>query len=223
MFYNKLRYSNRKTSFLARARLISVRGYGCGKRGTCMRKEFREAIEDSPIIAAVKSEEGLEKCLTCDSHVIFILYGDICNIARIVEKIKNAGKIAMVHLDLIAGLSAREIAVDFIRQYTKADGIITTKPQLIKRAKELSLYTVLRFFVIDSMAYDNIEKQLCSVKPDLIEILPALMPKVVAKICALSAAPVITGGLIADKEDVMTMLEAGAVSVSSTDEQVWFL
>lgn len=188
-----------------------------------MKKEFKEAIEDSPIIAAIKSPEGLEKCLGCDSNVIFILYGDLCDIADIVEKIKSAGKIALVHIDLIAGLSAKEIAVDFIKKYTKADGIISTRPQLIKRAHELSLCTVMRFFVIDSMAYDNIERQLHSVRPDFIEILPALMPKVISRICKLSAVPVITGGLVADKEDVMSMLSAGAVSVSSTNEAVWFL
>ena len=116
-----------------------------------MKKEFKEAIEDSPIIAAIKDDEGLKKCLTSESRVIFILYGDICNIPDIVETVKSSGKIAMVHIDLIAGLSSKEIAVDFIQKYTKADGIITTKPALIKRAKELGLYTILRLFVIDSM------------------------------------------------------------------------
>ena len=188
-----------------------------------MKKEFKEAIEDSPIIAAIKDDEGLKKCLTSESRVIFILYGDICNIPDIVETVKSSGKIAMVHIDLIAGLSSKEIAVDFIQKYTKADGIITTKPALIKRAKELGLYTILRLFVIDSMAYDSIEKQLRSVKPDYIEILPALMPKVVSRICRLSKVPVITGGLISDKEDVVTMLNAGAVCISSTNPDVWFL
>lgn len=109
-----------------------------------MKKEFKEAIEDSPIIAAIKDDEGLKKCLTSESRVIFILYGDICNIPDIVETVKSSGKIAMVHIDLIAGLSSKEIAVDFIQKYTRADGIITTKPALIKRAKELGLYTILR-------------------------------------------------------------------------------
>ena len=133
-----------------------------------MKKEFKEAIEDSPIIAAIKDDEGLKKCLTSESRVIFILYGDICNIPDIVETVKSSGKIAMVHIDLIAGLSSKEIAVDFIQKYTRADGIITTKPALIKRAKELGLYTILRLFVIDSMAYSNIEHQLRTAKPDLI-------------------------------------------------------
>ena len=41
-----------------------------------MKKEFKEAIEDSPIIAAIKDDEGLKKCLTSESRVIFILYGE---------------------------------------------------------------------------------------------------------------------------------------------------
>ena len=85
------------------------------------------------------------------------------------------------------------------------------------------LSTILRFFVIDSMAYSSIEKQLRSVKPDYIEILPALMPKVVSRICRIFKVPVITGGLISDKEDVVSMLNAGAVCISSTNPDVWFL
>ena len=190
---------------------------------TTMKKEFREAIEDSPIIAAIKNDDGLEKCLSSESSVIFILYGDICSIADIVDKVKSSGKIAMVHIDLITGLSSKEIVVDFIKKYTKADGIITTKPTLIKRAKEIGLHTILRVFVIDSMAYSNIEHQLKTAKPDLIEVLPALMPKVLQKICKLSSVPVIAGGLVSDKEDVMSLLHAGVVSISSTNEKIWFL
>ena len=187
------------------------------------KKTFLNNIEESPIIAAVKDDNGLCKCLSSDVNTVFILYGDICTIPSIVKKVKDSGRIAMVHIDLIAGLSSKEIAVDFIQKYTKADGIITTKPALIKRAKELGLYTILRLFVIDSMAYSNIEHQLRTAKPDLIEVLPALMPKVLAKVCKLSTVPVIAGGLVSDKEDVMALLQAGVVSISSTNEKIWFL
>lgn len=188
-----------------------------------MNKEFREALEDSPIIAAIKDEDGLKKCLESDSRIVFILYGNICNIADIVKKVKDAGKLALVHLDLIVGLSSKEIAVDFIRKYTAADGIISTKPAIVRRAGELGLASILRVFVIDSMAYENIDKQVKSARPDVIEILPALMPKVVRKICRISQTPIIAGGLVADKEDVMLLLQAGVVSVSSTNQDIWFL
>ena len=188
-----------------------------------MKKEFKEALEDSPIIAAIKDDEGLKKCVTSDSRVIFILYGDILTIPDIVDTVKAAGKLAMVHIDLITGLSSKEIAVDFLKKYTKADGIITTKPNLIKRAKELDFHTILRVLLLDSMAYENIDRQVKSAKPDVIEVLPALMPKIVSKVCKLSPAPVIAGGLVSEKEDVMTLLQAGAISISSTNENVWFL
>ena len=98
-----------------------------------MKKEFREALEDSPVIAAIKDDAGLEKCLTCDSRIIFILYGDVITIPKIVDRVRSAGKIAMVHIDLIQGLSSREVAVDFIHTYTSADGIISTRAPLIQR------------------------------------------------------------------------------------------
>jgi glycerol-3-phosphate responsive antiterminator len=49
------------------------------------------------------------------------------------------------------------------------------------------------------------------------------MPKVVARICKLSNTPVIAGGLVSDREDVMELLDAGVMSVSSTNPAVWFL
>lgn len=188
-----------------------------------MKQAFFDALENSPVIAAAKDEDGLKRSLSCDSRIIFLLFGDILNIGDLVEQIKNAGKIALVHIDLIQGLSSKEIAVDFIKKYTRADGIISTKPALIKRAQKLELSTVLRFFVIDSLALSSIEKQLQTVKPDIIEVLPALIPKIISRICKMVSVPVIAGGLISDKEDIMAMLSAGAVSVSSTSENTWFL
>ena len=41
-----------------------------------MNKEFLDAIEANPIIAAVKDEQGLQNCLGREElTVIFILYG----------------------------------------------------------------------------------------------------------------------------------------------------
>lgn len=188
-----------------------------------MKKEFREALEDSPVIAAIKDDEGLKKCVTSDSRVIFILYGNILTLTDIIDTVKAAGKLAMVHIDLITGLSSKEIAVDFLKKYTKADGIITTKPNLIKHARELDFHTILRVFLLDSMAYENIDRQMKTAKPDVIEVLPALMPKIVCKVCKLLSIPVIAGGLVSEKEDVMTLLQAGAISISSTNEDMWFV
>lgn len=188
-----------------------------------MTKEFKDALENSPIITAVKDDDGLEKCLASESRIVFILYGDILTIPGIVRLVKESGKLAFVHIDLISGLHSREIAVDFIHKYTDADGIISTKAPLIARARELHMYTVMRFFVIDSMAFANLRRQITAVHPDVIEILPALMPKVVKKVVSFANRPVIAGGLVTDREDVLSVLDAGADCVSSTNPGVWFL
>lgn len=189
-----------------------------------MNQKFYDAVEESPVIAAVKDFEGLEKCCNIQEiRVVFILFGDVCNIGEIVNRIRKTGKIAMVHIDLITGLSSKEIAVDFIHKQTEASGIISTKPVMIRRAKELGLFTILRFFVIDSMAFENVSKQCNQVRPDFIEVLPGVMPKITKKLCKMSNVPVIAGGLVMDKEDVMSALSAGAISVSTTNQDVWFM
>ncbi len=189
-------------------------------------ESFYHIVEKNPIIAAVKDMDSLKKsCKMENIQIIFVLFGDICSIKDIVRMIKLHGKIAMVHMDLISGLSSKEAAVDFIHEQTEADGIISTKSFLVEYAKELSMYTVLRFFVMDSLALKyikNLENQV-KIMPDFIEVLPGVMPKVIQKICKESTIPMIAGGLIEDKEDVMGALKAGAVAVSTTNQSVWEL
>ncbi len=187
-----------------------------------MDQRFYDAMLASPVIAAVKDMAQLEDCLTLDNiQVVVLLFGDLCTIADVVAKAKDAGKVVLVHVDLISGLSSsQEIAVDFLQQNTRVDGIITTKPNFIRRARELKLFTVMRLFVIDSMALSGISK-LESVKPDFIEVLPGVMPKTIRKIAQTTRIPLLAGGLIADKEDVMAALGAGAMAVSATSREVW--
>ena len=51
--------------------------------------------------------------------------------------------------------------------------------------------------------------------------LPGVMPKVMRSITAFTPIPVLAGGLIASKEDILTALDADAIS--STDRAAWFL
>lgn len=187
-----------------------------------MNMEFFELMENNPVVAAVKDEKGLETACRCQNiRIVFILYGNLCNIVQIISQVKKAGKEAVVHVDLIDGLNGKEIVVEFIRSQTEADGIISTKPALIKKAGECGLYTVLRVFILDSMSLKNIPRQISAAGPDMLEVLPGLMPKIIQRIRRSVRIPVIAGGLISDREDVIGALSAGAVSVSSTNPAVW--
>lgn len=187
------------------------------------RKEFIEQVENNPIIAAIKDDQGLLRCLETDIGVIFVLYGDVCSIPKIVKRIKDEGKTVVVHVDLINGLASKEVSLDFIKNYTEADGIITTKPNLIKHAKDLGLNTVLRFFMLDSIALQNLEKQChTEVQPDIIEVLPGiLLPEFFEKVRRISRARIMASGLITNKTEVLNALNNGVISVSTTNQAIW--
>ena len=182
-----------------------------------------ELLEASPVIAAVKEEGGLKRCFESECQVVFILYGSILTIGEIVQHIKDHGKYAIVHADLTHGLSSKEIVVDFIKKNTNADGIISTKPFLVKRAMELGLFGIQRTFIIDSLAMSTTKKQIDTFRPDMIEIMPGVMPKVLEEIRNYTSIPIIAGGLISDKKDIMAAFRAGADAISTTREELWFM
>ena len=185
-----------------------------------MDQRLYEALQRNPIIAAVRDDGGLEACLQEDVQVVFVLYGDLCSISGIIGRIKTAGKLAIVHADLISGLSVKEISVDFLHHNTQADGIISTRANLIQRAKELQMMTILRVFLIDSMAYET-ALSAKNLRPDAIDILPGLMPGMIRKLHQATGLPVLTGGLITHKQEVLQALDAGALAISSTAPAVW--
>ena len=185
--------------------------------------KLEDVFASSPVITAVKDDAGLNHAMGRDCAIVFILYGNICNIGDIVETIKEHGKLAIVHVDLIVGLSFKEIAVDFIKENTRADGIISTKPMLVKRAKELGLIGGQRTFMIDSIALDNTKKQLATFRPDFMEIMPGVMPKVLRRVRENTSVLLVAGGLLSDKQDIMAAFQAGADAVSTTKEELWGL
>jgi glycerol-3-phosphate responsive antiterminator len=187
-------------------------------------EELLQNLESVPVIPAVKDDVGLERCLSCESKVVFVLYGSVNTIRDIVLRQKEAGKTVFVHIDLLDGLSAREAAVEYLIKNVAADGIISTKSGLIRFAHSRGLLTVQRYFVLDSLALENIIGRTDPASgSDLVEILPGLMPKIIARLAAEIRKPIIAGGLISDKADIMAALNAGAVAISSTNRNVWFM
>ena len=98
-------------------------------------------LERTPVIPAVKEPETLDLALAHDGAAVFLLCGDILNIAGLVDRVHRAGKQAVVHGDLVAGLAPKEIAVDYLRS-CGADGIISTRPHIIRRGRELGMLTI---------------------------------------------------------------------------------
>lgn len=59
--------------------------------------------------------------------------------------------------------------------------------------------------------------------PDLMEIMPGIIPKVIPEIKRQCQTPVIAGGMVSTKEEIIELLKVGAVAVSTSREQLWQL
>jgi glycerol uptake operon antiterminator len=182
-----------------------------------------ESIRENPIVAAVRHSEDVDFAVSSGASTIFVLSTDIFNVKEIVSKIKDSGKNVLVHIDFVEGLGKDQKAIDYIARQVKPDGIISTKSQHVKYARDIGLFSIQRFFLIDSLSFHTTIRAIQTFKPDMIEIMPALMPEVIRSIVSQVNMPVIAGGLISSKKDIIDVLNAGAVGASTGKRELWSL
>jgi len=183
--------------------------------------KIRESLELNPIIAAVEDPSDIDDAICSGASVIFLIHADIFNLKDIVDKVKASGKTVLIHIDFLEGLGKDNKAIDYIAQVIKPDGIISTRTNQIKYAMEIGLFCIQRFFLIDSISYETMIKTVKNMKPDMIEIMPALMTGIIRKLTSQISVPVIAGGLIESKSDIIDILNAGAIGVSTGKKALW--
>lgn len=186
-----------------------------------MKELFRQKLRENPVIAAVKNVDHVDAALKSDCTVIFLLCGNIFNLKEIVQKAKAKGKLIFLHVDLIDGFSRDAVALRYIAEEIKPDGIISTKNNQLKVAKELGLLTVQRLFIIDSLSIQTTVKASNLINPDTIEIMPGIMPRITRQLSQKLDVPIIVGGLVSEPQDIEHALAAGAHGVSSSCQSLW--
>lgn len=177
----------------------------------------------SQVIASIEKEEHLENAINSDANIIFLLVGDLITTKEYIAQLKAVNKLVFVHLDFIDGLSNSPSAVKYIAKAWKPDGIITTKNSLIKHANEEGLITIQRIFLIDRNGMKKGIEIAHKCKPDAIEVLPGIMPTIIDDLTKQTHLPIIAGGLVSKKKEVLAGLSAGALAISTGDLKLWNL
>jgi len=183
-------------------------------------EKIMDCLECNPVIAAVQ-QEGLEGALDSPVQIIFHLGADLLSVAADIQKAHALGKYIFIHLDLAEGIGKDRTGVKFLAQ-CGADGVISTKAQLIRYAKEQGLVTVQRFFALDSKGMESIEDVVKNTNPHLMEIMPGVIGKAIRRF-SKGYIPVIAGGLIQTKTEVTDALGSGAAAVSTGKSELWHL
>jgi glycerol uptake operon antiterminator len=174
----------------------------------------------NPIIAAVRDVSDLEESLQSNVSAVFLLTGTLLNIKQLVLQCKGK-KFVFLHADLIEGLGNDILAMRYLAEVVKPDGVISTRSNVIKYGRELGLYTIQRYFCMDSLALHTGLKVIGQANPDAVEILPGIMPRVIEYVAAQVKKPVITGGMVISKADVVEALKREAVAVSTSCKELW--
>ena len=182
--------------------------------------EFKNCLERSPVIASVP-EEGFNEALASPCEIIFHLGAKLQNLEKCITEAHKLDKKIFFHIDLTDGLGKDKAGVEYLAELG-ADGIISTRGQLIRFGNDAGLLTIQRFFAIDSKGVYSIDDFLGSSKPDLIEIMPGVIGKVIKHFSSVGI-PVIACGLIETKAEVTDAINNGAEGVSTRSPELWYL
>lgn len=173
-----------------------------------------------PIAAAIRTEKDFSTALRSDVDMIFLLHSNIMTVQQYVREIHSAGKKAFVHVDFAEGLGKDRYGLEFLAKQG-VDGILTTRTNIVKAAKEYGLITVQRFFIVDSHSLGTSVDSIKISKPDIIEIMPGVVTKKIKEFAEKASMPIIAGGLVETAEEVRAALEAGANVVSTGEAELW--
>ncbi|GAF13033.1 glycerol uptake operon antiterminator regulatory protein [Bacillus sp. JCM 19046] len=172
---------------------------------------------NQPFIHAITNEHQEERCLQSDLNTIFLLTGNMHLLPDQVYHFQKKGKEVFVHVDLISGIACHTAdGMKYVAEVIAPDGIISTRSQSIMQAKKCGLKTVQRVFLIDSHALEKAVQTVNKIKPDAVEAMPGLMPRVIKDLVGMTKVPIVAGGLFKTKDEMNQALQAGAIAVSAS-------
>ncbi len=174
-----------------------------------------------PIIAVVRRTSELDGALRSPCSIIELRASSLIELPGIVDRCREAGKALFIYPELLDGLGHSPSAIEFLVQYARPTGIVSTKKQILNTAAELGLLTVFQIFMIDTQAFGtgvrNAQKVFC----DAIEVMPGAIPNVVHEVCERVDKPVLCAGLVKTEREIDALLQAGAKGIATSSSALW--
>lgn len=172
------------------------------------------------VIAAVRTQEELVRAAQSAAKIVFDLNPNILTLENNIKLLHDAGKKFFIHIDLADGIGKDRSGIIYAKNLG-IDGVISTRTSIIKAARELGVFTVQRFFIVDSHSIDTTVETLKSSKAQMIEIMPGNVFKVISRIKETVEVPIIAGGLIETEKEAVDALRSGASAVSTGAQNLW--
>lgn len=173
------------------------------------------------ILPASSNMKDFERFLKSPYEIGVFLEMHIAQLKHVNMMAEAHGKKMLYHVDMIHGIKSDDYSTEFICQEYKPFGLISTKSNVIIKAKQKGVLAIQRVFLLDSHSLEKSYKLLSKTQPDYIEVLPGAMPKMISEINERVKIPLFAGGFIRSVEDVDLALKAGAMAVTTSQKELW--
>src|SRR5437016_7759701 len=181
-----------------------------------------EAFDRVPVAAVIRHAEDLPRALASQVPAIFFVRAPAFHLGPLVWAVQARGKMAFVHIDLIAGLGKDRAGIAFLAREIGVNGIITSHSALVAAAKAERVIAMQRLLLHDDLALPSALAALDHARPDIVEVLPGVIfPLVVDRIRARVPLPIIVGGFVTEPEQRNAVLERGALAISTGTTSLW--
>ncbi|KIL42284.1 glycerol-3-phosphate responsive antiterminator GlpP [Gordoniibacillus kamchatkensis] len=179
------------------------------------------AFHNQPILPAVRRMKDLEQLMALDYEYIILLDTHLGQIKPVADMAAANRKKLLLHADLIEGLKNDEYAAEYLCQQIRPAGLLSTRAGVITKTKQNGLLAIQRLFLLDTNAVEKSYSLIERTQPDYIEVMPGVLPHMIAEVHGRTGIPVFAGGLIRTVEDVERALEAGASAVTTSQASLW--
>lgn len=178
-------------------------------------------FDGQQLLPAVNNMKDFERVMKEERTYFVVLDVHLSLLAKMKKLSKEAGKKMLLHADLVQGLKSDRYAAEFICQTIRPTGVISTRANMLKTAKKNNILAIQRIFLLDTMALKTSYQQVEEVKPDVLEVLPGVLPDYIKKVRQETGIDVIAGGLITTADDIENALQAGARAVTTSRKELW--
>lgn len=184
---------------------------------------FFDRISNNQVIASIYDLDSLDLALNSPCEIIFLLTGNIFNLKEISNRVRKENKGLYILVDSIDGFSKDTWGLEYIVKNICPDGIITEKNNLVKLSKDMGVFSIQRLYISNGC---SLRKNLNSIKknrPNVIELLPGIIPRIISQIILETKIPLIASGLIRDIFDINLAFEAGAIGITTSNKALWYI
>jgi glycerol uptake operon antiterminator len=187
--------------------------------------DFISVLNEYPVIPALRfeGEKKVDFSSARTGGPCFLLDGNINTLNEILKKIEKHFSSIFLHFDLFSGLSPDEDGLIYLKnQFVGIHGIISTRARTLSFAKKHGFITIFRLFLLDSESLNTGLKVASHLSPDAIEILPGIIFPIIKKLIPVSdLPPLICGGFIRSKKEVLQIFQSGATAISTSSPDLW--